>query len=370
MTAMISGKLELLQVLRGIAALLVVLLHFQDILLDEWPRVAEFFAHGYIGVDIFFLISGFVIYVSTENGHDRDVISFLTRRFFRVVVPAWMAMLLLLCIKPPLLENLILSVLFIPLQNSHPPGYGYNFLIVAWTLTYELIFYTLFAAAMASETGRAHRGLMAGVLIVGMVAAIQTLTGTYTLNAEEAAVLPSRQFLPVQIFSVLGNPLLTEFVVGVGLAWAYQRKLLAWLAREPFVPLLVVLVSALLTLMFHYRDGNGWTNAGLLALCIVIGTLIAQSAIDRSSTTKQYLRIAVYLGELSYSIYLLHPIVKSIFSSAPVGKLAAASFGPMGTFLLMLACTLFAARFFYKLVELPCQTIGREVAERRRRFVV
>lgn len=359
---MIVKKLEIIQFLRGLAALLVVLLHFQPILRSEWPALAGTMGHGHIGVDIFFILSGIVIYVSTEELRNRSAQRFLIRRFFRVVTPAWAAMLLLAVIQPPYLKDLFLSALFIPLKNSHPPSYGYSFLIVAWTLTYELIFYVIFAGALSFKFGREHRGFVAGSTVIATLFGVQMLTGAYTLDAEAAGLLPDQEYFPIQIISVLGNPLFLEFVIGLGLAYVYQRGVFNWMGQYRYGLLTLGGAAAILILSFQYRDGNGLTNSGLLATVIVLCGLAMQSLIDTDSRTYRrsfWLILAQRLGDISYSLYLVHPIVRTGLLSLPVIATMTEQLYPMLQFLLLLLLTFTISAFFYRFIELPSQQFGK-----------
>ncbi len=368
-TRVATNRLELIQLLRGAAALLVVLLHFRTLLSADWPWLDRAMAHGQIGVDIFFIISGFVIYVSTAQPHSRTPRGFLIRRFFRVVIPAWTAMFVLLCVRPPILHDLLLSVFFVPLQNSHPPSYGYNFLIVAWTLTYELAFYCVFALAMTTRLGRQHRGLLASIMILAMLVSIQALTGTFTLNADAAGLLRHQTAFPLQIVSLLGNPLFLEFVIGIGLAWVYLRGLFERLGTWRYALVASGALLGPIIVKVQYSDGHGLTHSGLLAALIVIIALTLQSLVD-AAKRRDGMHWAVLIGlsgELSYSVYLVHPIVKTVALSQPGKSLWADHLGPLAAFFLLLAGTVLVAYLFYRYVELPAQNFGKKLSGRRDR---
>ncbi|RJG25804.1 acyltransferase family protein [Massilia cavernae] len=357
MDAQPGRKLEAIHVLRGLAALFVVLYHFQYLLAEDWPLVTQLLGHGEIGVDIFFYISGFVIYSSTESLRSRSARSFLIRRFFRVIIPAWVAMAILATIKPPYLYDLLLSVLFIPLQNGFPPEYGHNFLIVAWTLTFELVFYGAFATSLYILGGR-YRGAISAAIIVAMVIVIQALTGAYTLNADLAGLLPGHAWFPVQIFSLLGNPIILEFLVGMALAWCYRRGYFGRLSQLHWTCSLVGVATVAGTCAFQYSPGNGLTNSGMLALLIVIVALAIQTVIDRHGMWGRGIVHFILLGEISYSLYLIHPLVRAAFKAVEPAS------GIPG-FLILLAFTLVASLAFHRLIEIPAQRIGRTISEKK-----
>jgi peptidoglycan/LPS O-acetylase OafA/YrhL len=147
------------QALRALAAWTVVCHHFMQIFFDfqaRGPIGQLFIDKGAVGVDIFFVISGLVIFLSTEN-KPLPPSRFLLYRLFRIVPAYWLytvLMALLVVFAQPLLpdqtvdwNHLLLSLLFIPTEN--PGGYGfYPTLNVGWTLNYEILFYVLFAWAL------------------------------------------------------------------------------------------------------------------------------------------------------------------------------------------------------------------------------
>lgn len=357
------NKISILQILRGFAAILVVLFHFREMLIDEWPQIAQSMAHGQIGVDIFFIISGFVIYLSTKNENNRKAGSFIIRRFFRVAVPAWAAMILFLCIKPPYLNDFLLSVLFIPLKNNNPPGYGYNFLIVAWTLTYELVFYAIFSITISCNAGRKNRGALTCFFILVMVGTIQTATGIYTIDADAAGLFADQKFFPMQIISLLGNPLFFMFIVGISLAFIYEKNIFIKFHNWPHAFLIISIILIIVTIKFQYRDGHGFTNSGLLACWIVFGALIIQSLVEKSTilTRNKAINIFIYTGELSFSLYLIHPIIRSITMTTPIKNFLIENIGKTSIFFSMLIASFIASYFFYNFVEIPAQNYGKKL---------
>lgn len=360
-----NSKLQVIQVLRGISALLVVLYHVREPFLDDWPKLSAAMSHGEIGVDIFFLISGIVIYISTQEQRARNAATFLVRRLFRVVIPAWAAMILMACVRPPRIIDALLGAAFIPLENGHPPGYGFSFLIVAWTLTYELIFYSIFSLALTTQIGRRHRASVTSIIILAMVATVQSLTGHLTVDATQAGLFPSSKLFPMQVLSLLGNPLFLEFVLGLVLAALYQRHIFHRLRHwRPFFGLALICLASM-TVGFQYHDGDGLTNGGLLAFWIVIGALTLQSHLDTmdNNTNVYWHDIPESLGNISYSLYLTHPIIKLTFLSIGLRQMMVSSLGSLATFVLILLAALGAAHVFYRKIEVPAQRYGKTVAE-------
>ena len=156
------NKIYSIQVLRGFAALFVVLRH---VLVDvekismQNSKIIDFYAlinFGSIGVDIFFVISGFIMYYIHGNDFLKPNISFkfLLRRLLRIIPLYWFLTslaLIMLYFFPQLfgggksfeLFHAIASYLFIPWNNSI--GLAFPILAPGWSLNYEMYFYLLFA---------------------------------------------------------------------------------------------------------------------------------------------------------------------------------------------------------------------------------
>ncbi len=140
-----------IQFLRAFAALLVVFYHTADhFFAAGGGQSGNVFSltklFGFIGVDIFFVISGYIIWVSTSNYHNLSgFFSFLYNRITRIFLGYWPYFILLyivLSIYDPLsIQRLSTNASFFLLQ----PSVDLSFLAVAWTLQFELYFYFVFS---------------------------------------------------------------------------------------------------------------------------------------------------------------------------------------------------------------------------------
>ena len=167
-------KILSIQALRGIAAILVVFCHSEQFISEFSTVHLKIYlgqCFGQFGVDIFFVISGFImVYISHNNFGDRRVIlPFLMRRFTRIFPIYWlMTLIVVLLIIPSGLYSYALpesqlavvdaikstsylfkSFLLIPINDTsfNPPVVG-PVIGVAWTLVYEMFFYYVFSLVL------------------------------------------------------------------------------------------------------------------------------------------------------------------------------------------------------------------------------
>jgi exopolysaccharide production protein ExoZ len=189
---------------RFLAALAVVLFHCSEFL--QHRPFGGVFRVGYVGINFFFVLSGFVI----TNAHFRDigcpdrVAAYARKRFLRIFPPYWAASLLaILCIakfpyhQPVTLINVVTNALLIPKTTR-----DYPFVVPAWSLSYELMFYLFFAVLIALPKKFAIAALLlwpAMVLLLG-----PAVTGVFPL-------------------SFLFNPLVLQFFLGILAALIYTR---------------------------------------------------------------------------------------------------------------------------------------------------
>lgn len=291
-----------IQVLRGVAATAVVLLHavraFSVYHYGAAPTLfgpAVFSQLGGMGVDIFFVISGFIMaYISTPYVEGRQPASdFLIRRLLRIYPMYVFATVVTLAFlaAPTLLHGaglpadfsgsrLLTSFLFIPSFNQGrevAPIVG-----VGWTLIFEMYFYFALTLALAVSKRWATVVAAAGLATVWAAAMLAHGGGA------------------VGVF--LRNPIIFEFIVGLGVAHLYKR------GRLPKRGALVILAVAALMLLFWWPLPDDTLRPlvwGAPSALIVVAMLVLEG--EGAPTRRS--RIGLLFGDASYSIYLLHMIV-------------------------------------------------------------
>jgi exopolysaccharide production protein ExoZ len=280
---------ESVQALRGIAALLVVVFH-AGLRVDLTEMT---FRIGNSGVDIFFVISGFVMWTVTARRPTRPGV-FLRHRFIRLVPLYWIFTLVTLAgwlIVPsafphmhPTRDHYLLSLAFIP-HVSPDDGLIMPVLGQGWTLNFEMFFYILFAAVLTLP--RSRRFATIGLILLALPV---------------VGLLVRTPAVPV---TSLLSPLLAEFLGGVVIA----RLVIGGVRVDPIWTLICVATGFVLLLCAAPAPGDDAARLlqyGVPAFLIVGGTVAAEL-----NGSVRIGAVPRWLGDASYSIYLSHTFVIS-----------------------------------------------------------
>jgi len=279
--------LNSVQTLRALAAWLVVLHHYMQLVYNFTltdPVSTALHTYGAIGVDLFFIISGFVIYISASGKKVTPAV-FAVHRLARIAPAYWMFTLLTaaaLLISPtfvPLTQFeplfLLKSLFFIPAQN--PSGIGaFPLITVGWTLNYEMAFYGVF------------------------------LLSFYCPKTARPALIALGLFLLCKLVPRLGddfafydNQIIYEFLFGIFIAIAHQK---GWTTKIPLLMAIALIAIALAMIIHNGPVGHRPLKSGLP--CALI--LLAAVSLERFFSRRAFM---AKLGDWSYSTYLCHVLV-------------------------------------------------------------
>ncbi len=272
-----------IQYLRAVAALGVVVFHAAE-------RTGHHFAIGAAGVDIFFVISGFIMWVISER-RPMSPFSFLRDRVQRIAPVYWLATaVMVLGGLAGLFPNLVLSpshvvasLLFVPIA-SPSTGEVWPVLVQGWTLNYEMFFYAVFALTLLLPRSRRLLAISTCfLLLVGLGFAIDTD------NA---------------LFSTYTRPIILEFVAGMIIAELWLRGRVP--GGNAGLALIAIAFSGFAALAVFRLPFDEFV-LGPLAVLLVVGTLALES--------RGWFRprgLPMLLGDASYSIYLWHTFAISV----------------------------------------------------------
>ncbi len=281
------SRLEGLDALRGLAAIAVVLHHYtfrySELVAQHVPALRFVPVNGHFGVNLFFILSGFVIFMSLERAQGID--DFAVSRFARLWPPY------LVCMG--ITASIIALANFNPLQLTVKDALLNVFMVnkalgnVAvdgsyWTLTYEILFYA--GAAIAFFILRVRR--MEWACLAWLAVAWLARVSGFNEHHLRVGVL-------------LGVDFCHLFVLGMMIYLVWQR-------RSTWLTLVTVAVAFSMTLFGpYYNPGHMplWQFVGMTALFALAVWLTAERKLGFLSVGP-----LVFLGQISYSLYLVHQI--------------------------------------------------------------
>lgn len=364
-----QGKLDSVQVLRGLAALLVVLFHcaaVQKLGIDpsreaEIALLSGFWDRGYAGVDLFFVISGFImVYVTRHKRFEaKDVGGFLYNRITRIY-PLWWVFASIMA-----MYFFVIYGQFVPPDRSHV-GTGFEYYIkslflipqaevpilgVGWTLIHEVYFYIIFALFLFFDPRKLPVFLL---LWLGVI----LLCNMMGLNRTG-----SQEYWPVIL-----SWLTLEFIAGAFVALLITQGIFK------FEKLALGLGGALLCLaMLYYTDTSfTLTNWGRVAVYTFPFVFLTYGlVVYEKKNTINFPKFLILLGDWSYSLYLSHYLVfltiKRLMESSEAILPRNLHFQAEGwidnlifTVISLIATIIFSA-LCYKFIESPLLRISRRL---------
>ena len=273
----LQNKIDSIQILRFLAAFSVMMVHL------------PLFGFGAWGVDIFFVISGFIMMYVTES-NERN---FLVKRIIRIVPLYWMLTMGVFSIAiffPNLLNNtsanlehLIKSLFFIPFDKN---GTGhFPILFLGWTLNFEIIFYLLFSISLF--VSKRNRLILCSALII--------------LFLFSNFLLSKKNF----IFSTYYEFIFLEFIFGM-VAFIIWNKFKNKITNSFFNHFIFFLIIFVVAIILSNLNFIRVIHYGIFSFALLIYFLFFLNNLKFPKTL-------VSLGDASYCMYLLHPYIVQFF---------------------------------------------------------
>jgi exopolysaccharide production protein ExoZ len=289
-----GSKLNSIQYVRAVAASVVVLAHSANSLLGRTSHLINL-DYGAYGVDIFFVVSGFVMYYTTFATGIRPSAFFVKRliRIFPLYFVLSTLMFALVALSPasfnkesPDLLAYFESILFIPHWNPRlhdlEPIIG-----PGWTLNYEMFFYLLFAASLFL------RKRFGALILLPVIGALVVLGRLYPIENP--------------LFITYTSPLMLEFCLGIVVAAVFINPTQASL-RWPIM--LMVLLGASTAYLYAFHAASSGSEelrplfVGLPCALLVLALVLT----ERCGRLPTFAFLAL-VGDASYSLYLVHTFV-------------------------------------------------------------
>jgi exopolysaccharide production protein ExoZ len=305
-------KLGWLQALRGVAAVGVVICHSLINLPkgSPYPALIDIFLYFGAGVDLFFVISGFIMVHTTQGdpGGVRSAARFASRRLQRIW-PAYLVLTLAIGFSSfgwsligdqETRVRLVKSILFVP--TNYDTVYGNQIIAQGWTLGFEVYFYGIFAISLLFAHARWI--FLAAWWSVTLVAVPLAYHASLTDVFQSYATTD----YPVEYLKLATSPFIWEFVAG-GIAGVIYHSAL----RIESAILCSALARAAVALaIWNMFDPfvPGSLSAGLGFALMITAVSIASKTIEIRAP-----RMLCYLGDISYTLYLEHLAIIYILQS-------------------------------------------------------
>jgi exopolysaccharide production protein ExoZ len=298
-----TGPLPSIQILRAVAALAVLISHLSGSLAEfgYFPNPVPVFDFGAAGVDLFFVISGFIMVYTSERlfAEPGAPQRFFSRRLIRIFPLYWALTTITVAASgwhglslPEHLawKNIIGSYLLFPMTGSN--GGAFPVLVQAWTLYYEMFFYALFAFVIVFPK---HFAVVILTVIFVVVVSVARLVGP---NLE----------VPWSIWSA---PIIYEFVFGMWIALAFRS---GWRLHPAVCCIGAIAVLTLMVTAHQYGLIDERPLTSNYSRPLIWGTgaalIVATFALaDVTRSLPTVLRPLVVLGDASYALYLVHEFV-------------------------------------------------------------
>lgn len=288
-------KINSIQYLRAISVLMVVVFHCS---IRSKQSISEEYIYllrvGSAGVDIFFVISGFIMWTIASH-RDTSPTEFIIRRAVRIYPIYWimttiwvlMGIVGIISWLDLSFSHLAQSYILIPHYSESYPNHIYPVLVPGWTLIYEIFFYLIFSATLFLKYKLRLFALSAAMILLVFIGAIAqpsfAIASTYT------------------------NPIILEFLAGVLIAHMWLRKgLPRGFGAFALLAIGFAGIAASSVVDFH-EENYRFMFWGVPAAAIVAGAL----GIERFQAD---FPLGLSIGNSSYSIYLIHIIVLTVYT--------------------------------------------------------
>lgn len=294
-----QNRLNSLQILRGAAAISVCLFHTMKTYGENYNFKYEYllFGRGSIGVPIFFIISGFLmVYTTQKPTTDNNLVNskiFIIKRIIRIVPLYYILTLMWLILNGTIIRyfysfndflELLKLYFFIP-TNNLPPLY------VGWTLNYEFFFYMVFGVSILFNK---KRYLFIYFTFIIFLLIIPTIFSKIDFINQDVKYFNSNYA------NLITNPLLLQFLLGVFIGNIYNK-----ININKNIVLIVFFIALGIFITYYFRMYT-FIQSDLIICGILVFAVVL---VDKSNMDLKGIKLLVYGGDISYSIYLIHPFV-------------------------------------------------------------
>ena len=354
-----TRRLDQLTSIRGIAAWWVVIYHSQAFLKDKIsPDILNVISYGYLAVDLFFVLSGFVLFLNyhsrVNKNHPKTILIFYWNRFARIYPVHFVMMISYLVLaatffyfsssgKPPAsfsIETFIQSLLL--LQTWGDNDLTWN--VPSWSISSEWAVYMVFPFIVFLM-----KKYLAGVAMHIFLSIFALISIGYIYNILGMASIGSS----IAKMAVIRT--LFEFILGCVIASVYLNHT-DFIVKFRYFGL--VIFTSLCLIFVNYKIDDYFIFPAAFFI------LIAYLSVDTSYITRILsLPLLVYLGEISYSTYMVHYFIYDIFK-AGIGTLY--EYAGLSHLAISFVVVLLVSIAMHHIIEIPSQKYLRNKFSNRK----
>ena len=279
-------RLNSLQVIRALSAIMIVGHHVSLYMNDaSLPILNKIFFNGWVGVDVFLVLSGFILYYTSYKkiGQKDQCKEFLLKRLSRIYPVYWIVLSAVLIVWPSyfgtrfMMKDIIKSYLLVPQTKLLILG-------VTWFLSYIVFFYLIFAILIYF-----NKKISYSLITVWFIGVLLNSIG----------VIHSTSFYINFIFS---NHFI-EIIVGCLIAVSFIRKPIK-------KPILSLLIGSIIFILTFYQIINGSilrsSTESKFLFSLAVGLIILGCASHEVTHNLDFPKSVLAIGDASYAIFLTH----------------------------------------------------------------
>ena len=334
-----------IQFLRGFAALAVVIHHTGGYVKRYYEPTLLFgdkFSIGFAGVDLFFVISGFIIHFTSKNylNNPSKLKEYLQKRFIRVYPIYWIITTILFIsswLVVQLLNKNIFSIgypntflAYIQTYSLFPLHFAIN--PVTWTLSYEIFFYLCFAFIIISKR-------------LWVIPAFILLVSFYNIFMN----IPEIVEVKLSYFNFVFSGYNFEFMLGFLIYQFYEK-----IKLSKFISVILLIIAVLIIVLFGYEVGDYDSYKRVLTFGLPSGLILLALLNLEQNDVISFPKFTIDLGNASYALYLIHFPMMLFMNKIPqiLGYSFSANQEVLFSYFIIVSIV-FASFFIHKHIEMP-----------------